>query len=62
MDSKEAINELMTQYPAFKKLGAGAYKPGLEATLDLAARFGNPQDRLRTVHVAGPTAKARLPA
>lgn len=57
MDSKEAINELMTQYPAFKKLGAGAYKPGLEATLDLAARFGNPQDRLRTVHVAGTNGK-----
>ena len=47
----------MTQYPAFKKLGAGAYKPGLEATLDLAARFGNPQDRLRTVHVAGTNGK-----
>lgn len=53
----EALDELLTKYPAFKTLGAGAYHPGLESTLELSARFGSPHKRIKTVHVAGTNGK-----
>ncbi len=32
-------------------------RPGLETTRELAARLGNPQDKLRFIHVAGTNGK-----
>ena len=38
-------------------VGAEAYKPGLEKTLQLMAHVGNPHERLKTIHVAGTNGK-----
>jgi dihydrofolate synthase/folylpolyglutamate synthase len=38
-------------------VGAAAYKPGLENTLQLMAHVGNPHTQLRAIHVAGTNGK-----
>lgn len=57
MEYKEAIDFLFAQLPMFSRVGAAAYKPGLERSLALANFFGNPQRRLRAIHVAGTNGK-----
>ncbi|MDE5628346.1 MAG: bifunctional folylpolyglutamate synthase/dihydrofolate synthase [Muribaculaceae bacterium] len=57
MTYKEATEFLFIQTPMFQNTGAHAYKPGLSTTLRLAEAWGNPQDCLRTVHVAGTNGK-----
>lgn len=57
MTYDETIDYLYTQVPMFQAIGAGAYKPGLETVSRLAAMCGNPQNRLRTIHVGGTNGK-----
>ena len=57
MEYKDAIDFLFAQLPMFSRVGAAAYKPGLERSLALADFFGNPQRRLRAIHVAGTNGK-----
>ncbi len=56
-DYRRVLDELDNEYAAFHKIGAGAYSPGLEKTLTLAKRLGNPQDRYRCIHVGGTNGK-----
>lgn len=53
----EVIDFLYNQLPLFQNSGPGAYKPGLDTALTLAQAFGNPHERLRTIHVAGTNGK-----
>lgn len=48
---------LFQQFPSYQFKGASAYKPGLENTLALLNAFGNPQERLKFIHVAGTNGK-----
>ncbi len=57
MTYNEATDFLFTQLPMFQNIGPGAYKPGLDTTLALEARFGNPHRQLRVVHVGGTNGK-----
>ena len=57
MTYNEAIDYLYNARPPFHMVGASAYKPGLENTLRLMEHVGNPQEQLRTVHVAGTNGK-----
>lgn len=57
MNYNETIEYLYGAMPAFHDKGAGAYKPGLERTLALAGVYGNPHEKIRTVHVAGTNGK-----
>ncbi len=52
-----AVNWLFAQFPSYQQLGAPAYKPGLANTYSLLKYFGNPQDSLRFIHVAGTNGK-----
>ena len=54
---QEAVAYLYNSRPPFHQVGAAAYKPGLENTLRLMAHVGNPQERLRAIHVAGTNGK-----
>ncbi len=54
---QEAIDFLYTQTPMFSRVGASAYKPGLETSLHLSELFGNPHQHYRTIHVAGTNGK-----
>ena len=57
MNYKEAVEYLYSSRPPFHLVGAAAYKPGLENTLRLMAHVGNPQEKLRAIHVAGTNGK-----
>ncbi|NBR13686.1 MAG: bifunctional folylpolyglutamate synthase/dihydrofolate synthase, partial [Crocinitomicaceae bacterium] len=51
------IDWLFQQFPSYQFKGASAYKPGLENTLALLDAFGNPQESLKFIHVAGTNGK-----
>lgn len=57
MSFSEAIEYLYSSRPPFHQVGGAAYKPGLETTLRLMARIGNPHEHLRAIHVAGTNGK-----
>ena len=57
MSFSEAVSYLYSSRPPFHMVGADAYKPGLEKTLQLMEHVGNPHERLHAIHVAGTNGK-----
>lgn len=57
MEYKESLDFLFAQLPMFSRVGAAAYKPGLERSIALADYFGNPQNKWKSIHVAGTNGK-----
>lgn len=57
MTYRQTIEWLFEQVPMFQNVGAGAYKPGLDGTLELSAAFGNPHQKLKCIHIAGTNGK-----
>lgn len=57
MNYQESLDYLFAQLPMFSRIGAAAYKPGLDTSIALDNYFGNPHRRYRTVHVAGTNGK-----
>lgn len=60
MDYKESIDWLFAQLPMFSRVGAAAYKPGLERSYELARHFGNPHEKWKSIHVAGTNGKGSV--
>lgn len=60
MDYKETLEWLFAQLPMFSRIGAAAYKPGLERSIALDDYFGNPHRKFRTIHVAGTNGKGSV--
>ncbi|MBQ7489154.1 MAG: bifunctional folylpolyglutamate synthase/dihydrofolate synthase [Bacteroidales bacterium] len=60
MDYTSLIEGIFRRYPMYHKIGSGAYKSGLENIEELLAAIGNPERRLRTVHVAGTNGKGSV--
>lgn len=54
---KDSLEWLFSQLPMFSRVGAAAYKPGLERTEALDNLFGNPHRKFRSIHVAGTNGK-----
>jgi dihydrofolate synthase/folylpolyglutamate synthase len=57
MNYPETIQYLYTQLPMFTRDGASAYKANLNNTIELCKRLGYPQDKFKSVHVAGTNGK-----
>ena len=57
MGYNEAIEYLYASRPPFHMVGAAAYKPGLEKTLQLLAQVGDPHRTFPAIHVAGTNGK-----
>ncbi|RSK49844.1 bifunctional folylpolyglutamate synthase/dihydrofolate synthase [Hymenobacter rigui] len=57
MTYQQTLDFLYQQLPMFQRVGEAGYKPGLQRTEELAAAMGNPERRLRCVHVAGTNGK-----
>lgn len=57
MTYSEAIQYLYDSAPAFHLVGAGAYKPGLQNTVELMQWLGNSHTRFKSIHVAGTNGK-----
>lgn len=53
----EALEWLFRQLPMFSRIGAAAYKPGLDTSLALDSYFGNPHRKFRSIHVGGTNGK-----
>lgn len=54
---QETIDWLFQQFPSYQNIGANAYKPSLANIEKLCAVFGNPQNDLTFIHVAGTNGK-----
>ncbi|HSZ24450.1 MAG TPA: folylpolyglutamate synthase/dihydrofolate synthase family protein, partial [Cytophagaceae bacterium] len=57
MDYAQTIEFLFNSFPMFEKTGGMAYKPGLERISTLCNYFGDPQKKIKTIHVAGTNGK-----
>jgi dihydrofolate synthase/folylpolyglutamate synthase len=54
---QEALDWLFLQMPNYQIDGRKAYKPGLENIEKLCSYFGNPQEKLKCVHIGGTNGK-----
>lgn len=54
---EESLEFLYYQLPMFSRVGAAAYKPGLDRTIALDNLFGNPHRKFRSIHIAGTNGK-----
>lgn len=54
---QKAIDWLFAQAPNYQRDGSSAYKPGLENIKKLCDFFGNPQDKIKTIHIGGTNGK-----
>ena len=57
MTYTETLNYLYTQLPMFTRIGAAAYKADLINTITLCAALDNPQNKFKSIHVAGTNGK-----
>ncbi|WP_293889616.1 MULTISPECIES: bifunctional folylpolyglutamate synthase/dihydrofolate synthase [unclassified Sphingobacterium] len=53
----EAIEYLYTRLPMFTRDGASAFKKDLDNTIKLCAALANPQQKFKTLHIAGTNGK-----
>ena len=56
-DYKNAVEWLFAQAPNYQRDGSSAYKPGLDNIRKLCEIFGNPQDKIKTIHIGGTNGK-----
>jgi len=57
MNYQETVNWLFNRLPMYQLQGASAYKADLSNTILLANYLGNPEKKLKTIHVAGTNGK-----
>lgn len=57
MNYQKTIEYLFNSTPVFEKVGAKAYKPGLQTTETLDKHFGHPHRQFKSIHVAGTNGK-----
>lgn len=57
MNYQETTEYLFNSTPVFEKIGAKAYKPGLQTTFALDDHFGHPHQKYETIHIAGTNGK-----
>ncbi|MCB9197550.1 MAG: bifunctional folylpolyglutamate synthase/dihydrofolate synthase [Flavobacteriales bacterium] len=57
MTYQEVLDYLFNQFPQYQKIGNEAYKPGLDNIKALCEHLGEPQQKLKFVHVAGTNGK-----
>lgn len=56
----QTLEYLYDRLPVFHHIGSGAYKPGLENTKRLLDKLGNPQNKYKTIHIAGTNGKGSV--
>lgn len=57
MNYQETTEYLFNSTPVFEKIGAKAYKPGLQTTFALDDHFGHSHQKYKTIHIAGTNGK-----
>ena len=51
------IEAIYCKFPSFQVVGSKAFKPGLDSMRRIALYFDNPQDKYKTIHIAGTNGK-----
>ena len=54
---QETISFLFSQLPQYQKIGGKAYKADLNNIIEICELIGNPQENIKTIHVAGSNGK-----
>ncbi|HJY12346.1 MAG TPA: hypothetical protein VJ304_06135, partial [Flavobacterium sp.] len=54
---QEAVEWLFVQAPNYQIDGEKAYKPGLDNIIKLCELFGNPQEKIKCIHIGGTNGK-----
>ncbi len=57
MTYKQTLDYLFTKLPMYQRVGAAAYKANLDNTLAICAKLGNPEKKLKCIHIAGTNGK-----
>lgn len=57
MNYSSTLEYLFTRLPMFSKQGAAAYKEDLHNTIELCNYLGNPQEKIKCIHIAGTNGK-----
>lgn len=57
MNYQQTLDYLYTQLPMFQRVGAAAYKDNLDNTIAICKLLGNPENKFKSVHVAGTNGK-----
>ncbi|MBK8312033.1 MAG: hypothetical protein IPL04_15105 [Chitinophagaceae bacterium] len=60
MDYQQTTEYLFSRLPMFSRIGAAAYKADLTNTIELCNALDNPQQKFKTVHVAGTNGKGSV--
>jgi dihydrofolate synthase / folylpolyglutamate synthase len=60
MNYSQSLEYIFSQLPMFHRIGAAAYKPDLGNITELCRALGDPQDKFRSVHVAGTNGKGSV--
>lgn len=56
----KTLDYLYQQLPMFHRIGPAAFKKDLTNTIDFCAHLGNPQDKFKSVHIAGTNGKGSV--
>ncbi len=54
---RETVDYLFSRLPMFHRIGEAALKPGLDNITTLCACIGNPQNKFKSIHIAGTNGK-----
>jgi dihydrofolate synthase/folylpolyglutamate synthase len=57
MTYQETLEFLYAQLPMFSRIGAAAYKKDINNTILLCEALGNPQNKFKSIHIAGTNGK-----
>lgn len=57
---EDTVAYLFNRFPDFQNNGGSAYKPGLERVFQLCELLDNPQEKIKTIHVAGTNGKGSV--
>ena len=57
MTYPEALDELYNRLPLFSRIGAAAYKKDIANTVAICEALCNPQEKFRSIHIAGTNGK-----
>ena len=60
MNYQQTLDYLLQKLPMYQRKGSIAYKKDLSNTLDFCSKAGNPQDKLKVIHVAGTNGKGSV--
>ncbi len=57
MDYQQTLNYLFTRLPMYSRIGAAAFKEDLTNTIALCKSLDNPQNKFKSIHIAGTNGK-----